>query len=111
MICGGGVVQDVRVEQFRVEKTEALLRFLRVAYAGEARKSDPAYWKWHYLENPNTRMDDIPLWVVVCGEEIVGQLATIPVQVKAGGKRGRRSGFWILLCGKIFAGRDWGRSW
>ena len=46
------------MEQFRVERTEALLRFLGVAYAGEARKSDPAYWKWHYLENPNTRMDD-----------------------------------------------------
>jgi GNAT superfamily N-acetyltransferase len=76
------VNQVVKVEQFRVEKTDALLRFLRVAYAGEARKSEPVYWKWHYLENPNTKIEDIALWVVACGGEIVGQLATIPVRLK-----------------------------
>jgi GNAT superfamily N-acetyltransferase len=107
---GGSVVQDVRVEQFRVEKTEALLRFLRLAYAGEARKSDPAYWKWHYLENPNTRMDDIPLWVVSCGEEIVGQLATIPVQVKAGVET--RPAIWILdfIVREDFRGKGLGKK-
>jgi GNAT superfamily N-acetyltransferase len=107
---GGSVVQDVRVEQFRVEKTEALLRFLRLAYAGEARKSDPAYWKWHYLENPNTRMDDIPLWVVSCGEEIVGQLATIPVPVKAGGET--RPAIWILdfIVREDFRGKGLGKQ-
>ena len=110
MICGGGVVQDVRVEQFRVAKTEELLRFLRVAYAAEARKSDPAYWKWHYLENPNTRVDDIPLWVVVCGEEIVGQLATIPVQLKAGGET--RPAIWILdfIVREDFRGKGLGKK-
>ena len=110
MICGGGVVQGVRVEQFRVEKTEGLLRFLRGAYAGEARKSDAAYWKWHYRENPNTRIDDIPLWVVVCGEEIVGQLATIPVQVKAGGET--RPAIWILdfMVREDFRGKGLGKQ-
>ena len=104
------MAQDVRVEQFRVEKTEALLRFLRVAYAGEARKSDPAYWKWHYLENPNTRTDDIPLWVVSCGEEIVGQLATIPVQTKAG--RETRPAIWILdfIVREDFRGKGLGKQ-
>jgi len=98
------------VEQFRMEKTEALLRFLCVAYAGEARKSDPAYWKWHYLENPNTRMDDIPLWVVSCGEEIVGQLATIPVQVKAGSET--RPAIWILdfIVREDFRGKGLGKQ-
>jgi GNAT superfamily N-acetyltransferase len=110
VICGGGVVQDVRVEQFRVERTQALLRFLLVAYAGEARKSDAAYWKWHYLENPNTRLDDIPLWVVSWGEEIVGQLATIPVQVKAGGET--RPAIWILdfIVREDFRGKGLGKQ-
>ena len=98
------------MEQFRVEKTEALLRFLRLAYAGEARKSDPAYWKWHYLENPNTRMDDIPLWVVSCGEEIAGQLATIPVQVNVGGET--RQAIWILdfIVREDFRGKGLGKQ-
>ncbi len=104
------MAEGVRVEQFRVEKTEALLRFLRVAYAGEARKGDPTYWKWHYLDNPNTRMDDIPLWVVSCGEEIVGQLATIPVQVKAGGET--RAAIWILdfIVREDFRGKGLGKQ-
>jgi GNAT superfamily N-acetyltransferase len=103
------VVEDVRVEQFRVEKTEVLLRFLRAAYPGEARKSEPAYWKWHYLENPNTRTDDIPLWVVVSGEEIVGQLATIPVPMKVGGET--RPAIWILdfIVREDFRGKGLGK--
>jgi GNAT superfamily N-acetyltransferase len=103
------VVDQVRVEQFRVEKTEALLRFLRVAYAGEARKSEPAYWKWHYLENPHTRIDDIPLWVVASGEEIVGQLATIPVPIKVG--RETRPAIWILdfIVREDFRGKGLGK--
>jgi len=103
------VAEDLRVEQFRVEKTESLLRFLRVAYAGEARKSEPAYWKWHYLENPNTRTDDIPLWVVVCGEGIVGQLATIPAPIKVG--RETRPAMWILdfIVREDFRGKGLGK--
>jgi GNAT superfamily N-acetyltransferase len=97
------------VEQFRVEKTEALLRFLGVAYAGEARKSEPAYWKWHYLENPNTRADDVPLWVVAHGDEIVGQLATILVQVKVGGET--RPAIWVLdfIVREDFRGKGLGK--
>jgi len=103
-------VEQFRVEQFRVERAEALLRFLRVAYAGEARKSEPAYWKWHYLENPNTRIDDIPLWVVSCGDEIVGQLATIPVQAKAGSET--RAAIWILdfIVREDFRGKGLGKK-
>jgi len=88
------VADSVRVEQFRVEQTEALLRFLRIAYADDERKYDPGFWRWHYLENPNTQSGDIPLWIVTCGTEVAGQLATIPVQVKAG--KVTRPAIWIL---------------
>ncbi len=103
------MVEDVRIEQFRVEKTEALLRFLRVAFAGDARKSEPAYWNWHYLQNPNTSVADVPLWVVVHGNEIVGQLATIPVQVKAVGET--RAAIWILdfIVREDFRGKGLGK--
>lgn len=108
---GGGVAEEVRVEQFRGEQTDALLSFLRVTYAGEARKSELAFWKWHYLENPHTKIDDIPLWVVARGDEIVGQLATIPVQIKAGSET--RPAIWILdfVVREDFRRKGLGKGW
>lgn len=104
------MVQETIIRQFERGDTEALLRFLRVAYAGEYRKSNAAFWKWHYLENPNASADDIPLWVVVCADEIVGQLATIPVKLKAGS--GTRAAIWILdfIVREDFRGKGLGKK-
>jgi len=85
---------DIQIKQFELAEREALLSFLREAYPEDPRKSDRAYWEWHYLENPHTHTDDIPLWVVKSGERIVGQAATLPVELKLGQER-RRS-IWIL---------------
>lgn len=102
--------QDARVEQFRLEQTEELLRFLRVAYPDEPRKSEPGHWKWHYLENPNTNRDVVPLWVVSCGTEIVGQMATIPVVLQIG--RSERPAIWILdfIVREDFRGKGFGKQ-
>jgi GNAT superfamily N-acetyltransferase len=88
------MASDVQIKQFELADQDALLSFLRVAYADEPRKSESAFWRWHYLENPFTSPDDIPLWVVRSGERIVGQLATIPVVLKVGADRIRA--IWIL---------------
>ena len=85
---------DVQIKQFELAEQAALLSFLRVAYPDEPRKSEPAFWHWHYLENPHTAPDNIPLWVVKDGEQIVGQLATIPVVLKVGETETRA--IWIL---------------
>jgi GNAT superfamily N-acetyltransferase len=85
---------DVQIKQFELHELESLLSFLRIAYAGEPRKSDPAYWNWHYLENPYTAKDDIPVWVVKDGERVVGQAATILVELKVAEET--RRGVWIL---------------
>lgn len=88
------MASDVQIKQFELADQDALLSFLRVAYADEPRKSEPAFWRWHYLENPFTSPDDIPLWVVRSGKQIVGQLATIPVVLKVGSDKTRA--IWIL---------------
>lgn len=75
---------DVQIKQFEASEQDALLSFLRVAYPGEPRKHDPIFWKWHFLENPYVSLDDIPLWVVKAGDKIVGQVASIPVDLKVG---------------------------
>lgn len=100
---------EVQIKQFELSDQPALLAFLRDAYPDEPRKSDPAYWKWHYLDNRYTSTDDIPLWVVKSGDKIVGQLATIPVELKAGDKL--RKAIWILdfIVGEKFRGKGLGK--
>lgn len=73
---------EILIKQFELKEQEALLSFLRIAYPDEPRKSDSDYWKWHFLDAPLATADNIPLWVVKSGDEIVGQLATIPVVLK-----------------------------
>ena len=75
---------DIQIKQFAAADQDALLSFLRIAYPDDPRKSEPSYWKWHFPDNPHAKPGDVPLWVVRRGEEIVGQLATIPVELKVG---------------------------
>jgi GNAT superfamily N-acetyltransferase len=100
---------DAQIEQFTVADTDALLAFLREAYPDDPRKSEPAYWKWHYLENPSTSLDDVPLWVLKDAGRIVGQVATIPVTLKAGAQE--RRAIWILdfIVHENYRGQRWGR--
>jgi GNAT superfamily N-acetyltransferase len=85
---------EVQIKQFELSEQEALLAFLREAYRDDPRKSDPDVWKWHYLENPYTSLDDIPLWIVKDGERVVGQAATILVELKVDDEV--RRAVWIL---------------
>jgi len=85
---------DVLIKQFELPDQEGVLAFLRNAYSDDPRKSDPAFWNWHYLENPYTSLDDVPLWIVKDGDRVVGQAATILVELKVGDEL--RKGIWIL---------------
>jgi GNAT superfamily N-acetyltransferase len=85
---------EVQIKQFELSDQEGVLSFLRNAYSDDPRKSDPAFWKWHYLENPYTLLDDVPLWIVKDGDRVVGQAATILVELKVGDET--RKGVWIL---------------
>lgn len=85
---------DAEVRQFQLADEPPLLSFLRLAYPDDPRKSDPVFWRWHYLQNPHADLHDIPLWIAASGDQIVGQLATIPVQLKAGDDSIRA--IWVL---------------
>lgn len=88
------MLNDVQVRQFEVSEEDALLRFLRVAYPDEPLKSDRAFWQWHFLQNPYVNRDNIPTWIVTTGGEIVGQLAAIPMELKAGANEMRA--IWVV---------------
>lgn len=80
-------MSDIHIKQFEVSEQDALLSFLRTAYPNESHKSDFTFWKWHFLENPYVRPDDIPLWVVKSGDKIVGQVASTAVELKLGNEK------------------------
>lgn len=77
-------MSDLQIKQFEASEQDALLSFLRIAFPGEPNKSNASFWKWHFLENPYVSLDNIPLWVVRSGDKIVGQVASIPVDLKVG---------------------------
>lgn len=101
---------DVEIKQFQLADKDALLSFLRSAYPDEPSKSDPVFWNWHFLENPNTTADNVPLWIVKQGNEVVGQMATIPARLKVGDKEKRA--LWIIdfILAPQYRGRGLGKA-
>jgi GNAT superfamily N-acetyltransferase len=85
---------ELEIKQFELAEQDALLQFLRAAYPDDKRKSETAYWRWHYLENPYASPNHLPIWIVKNGERILGQAATIPVELQVGEEV--RQAIWVL---------------
>jgi GNAT superfamily N-acetyltransferase len=100
---------DVQIKQFELSDQDALLSFLRRAYPGEPLKCDVTFWKWHFLENPYARLDNVPLWIVRSGDQVVGQMATIPVELKVGEEV--KHALWIIdfILSPEYRGRGLGK--
>ena len=86
--------KDIEIRQLGVAERDDLLVFLHAAYPDEPRKRDPEFWTWHFPENPYARPNDLPVWVATSGGRIVGQLATIPVEINIRGES--VPAIWIL---------------
>ena len=103
-------MSTTQIRQFDFTDQDALLSFLREAYPDDPRKSEPDFWQWHFLENPHVRHDNYPLWILTSEKQIVGQLATIPVELKVGGVK--TTAIWILdfIVHPQFRGRGLGKQ-
>jgi GNAT superfamily N-acetyltransferase len=93
MLCGG-VLVDFEIAQLRRDQLHELAGFLRGVYPGEKRKADVAYLRWFYEQNPNVDGGLLPIWVLRRSGQIIGQLGTIPVRLKAGSTYTKA--IWIL---------------
>ena len=104
------MADDVQVKQFELVEKDALLSFLASVYADEPAKSDPVFWSWHFLENPNMTLDNIPLWIVKREDKVVGQMATIPAKLKVGDKE--KVALWIIdfILDAAYRGRGLGKA-
>lgn len=84
----------MQIKQFDLSEKGALLSFLAIAYDDNPRMSDERFWNWHFLENPYTKSDNLPIWIAKEGTEIVGQLAATQVKLKVGEQE--KPSMWIL---------------
>lgn len=85
---------DFEILQLQREQLDQLPGLLRAVYRGEKRKADLAYLRWFYEQNPNVGVDALPIWVLKGNGQIIGQLGTIPVQLKVGAAYTKA--IWIL---------------
>lgn len=84
----------IKVERFCLSEKSKLLSFLRAAYESNTRQFDENFWDWHFLQLPNANLSEIPVWVAKSGENIVGQLSVIPVEVNVDNRQIKAS--WIV---------------
>ncbi len=84
----------MQIKQFELSEKSELLSFLQTAYADNPRMSDEQFWDWHFLENPYTESNNLPVWIAKEANEIVGQLAATQIKLQVGGEEKRA--MWIL---------------
>src|SRR3954466_7517572 len=71
-----------------------VLEFLHDAYPDTPKQSDPEFWKWHFLDHPNSPPGDLPVWLAWRDNKIIGHLGTIPVDLNVRGENHPAS--WII---------------
>lgn len=84
----------VTIEQMQMSEKDAVLAFLREAYADNPRQSDEKYWNWHFPESPYCDPNNLPVWLAKVDGRIAGQLAAVPVEFNAAGET--VPAIWIL---------------
>jgi GNAT superfamily N-acetyltransferase len=80
----GDMPVDFEIAQLQTYQLDELPEFLRSVYPGKVRKTDLAYLRWFYEQNPNVDSDALPIWALRRNGLIIGQLGTIPVELKVG---------------------------
>ncbi|MBX7061929.1 MAG: GNAT family N-acetyltransferase [Pyrinomonadaceae bacterium] len=86
--------EALQARQFTLDDRDALLAFLGRVYANDPRRSDREFWEWHYLKNPYTDSNNLPIWIALHGEKVVGHLAAIEAEIKVGDETHKT--IWIL---------------
>src|SRR4030095_5069697 len=60
-------------------------------FGNDAAESSRLRWEWQYVRNPNNPGREPEIWIAREGKAIVGQYATMPVQVAVAGQQVRGS--------------------
>jgi hypothetical protein len=69
------------IVRFRLEDRRAIDALYRRVFGNDAANASRLRWQWQYVQNPNTPPGGPQIWLAREGPTIVGQYATMPVQL------------------------------
>jgi GNAT superfamily N-acetyltransferase len=79
------------IDRYRAEDRRVVDALYRRVFGHDAAEASRLRWDWQYLRNPNNPRGEPEIWIAREGPAIVGQYATMPVQVTVGGRQVRGS--------------------
>ena len=79
------------IDRYRPEDRRIVEALYRRVFGHDAAEGSRLRWEWQYRRNPNNPRGEPEIWIAREGPAIVGQYATMPVQVSVGGRSVRGS--------------------
>ena len=79
------------ISRYRQEDRRAVDALYRRVFGNDAAEASRLRWDWQYRRNPNNQGQDPEIWIAREGPAIVGQYATMPVQLSIRGRQVRGS--------------------
>jgi GNAT superfamily N-acetyltransferase/RimJ/RimL family protein N-acetyltransferase len=79
------------INRYRPDDRRAVDALYRRVFGNDAAEASRLRWDWQYRRNPNNPGGEPEIWIAREGPAIVGQYATMPVQVSLGGREVRGS--------------------
>ncbi len=79
------------IDRYRAEDRRVVDALYRRVFGHDAAENSRLRWDWQYRRNPNNPRGEPEIWIAREGPAIVGQYATMPVQLTIGGKDVRGS--------------------
>lgn len=106
---------EIVIRQATMADRESLWDFVKMSYGEEFPElgslNYPVYWNWQFTDNPFVTKADgrLPIWIACAGNEIVGQIGSLPMTLHAGVET--YNGGWgiDLIVNKKFRGFGLGR--
>ncbi len=74
------------IDQYRPDDRHAIDLMYRRIFGPDAADANRLRWDWQYQRNPNNAGRAVRIWVAREGQAVVGQYATMPVQLRAAGQ-------------------------
>src|SRR6476620_4071672 len=81
-----GVPEVPEITKYRTEDRKAVDALYRRVFGNDAAEASRLRWEWQYGRNPNNPGREPEIWIAREGRVIVGQYATMPVQVSVQGR-------------------------
>jgi GNAT superfamily N-acetyltransferase len=69
------------IDRYRTDDRRAVEALYRRVFGNDAAEASRLRWEWQYRRNPNNPGEEPEIWIAREGPAIVGQYATMPVQL------------------------------